>query len=88
MMTNEGEIKMDEWLGAPMISWGLGVKKNQEIFKRLFDLGVLSPDEVGDMGKISSVGISTSWEGVVRMEKVGNMEHEMHWFCVQKAIDK
>lgn len=79
-------MKMDEWMGAPMISWGLGVEGNKRVFKELVDQGVLlQPPAAASGGGEGGEGVATGWEGLVKVEKVGRMDHEMHWFCIQKA---
>ncbi|ORY26054.1 S-adenosyl-L-methionine-dependent methyltransferase, partial [Naematelia encephala] len=44
LMTVEGELKMGDWMGAPMISWGQGVEGNQAMVKKLVDAGLIEDD--------------------------------------------
>lgn len=70
LMTVDGELKMENWMGSPMISWGQGVDGNRKMVKGLADRGLVELDGA---------------EGDVRLEMVGKHEQEMHWFLLRRT---
>ncbi|ORX39695.1 S-adenosyl-L-methionine-dependent methyltransferase [Kockovaella imperatae] len=73
LMTVKGELKMDEWMGQTMISWGLGEDGNRELVKKLVDEGLIEPESKDGTGS----------QGEIKVEKVGRFDEGMHWFLLQ-----